>query len=236
MHPSRPLSPWNLAGPVVLALLLLAAILAPFCLAPAERTMGDAQRIVYVHVPVAWLGLLGMVVMATSGVLYLASRDLNWDHWSQAASEVGWLCCSLTLVTGSLWARHAWGTWWEWDPRLTTSFILWVIYSGVLLARSSLEDPHRRARTGAILAILGMLDIPLVVMATRWFRGLHPVSPEMEPSMRMTLLIGVVGWTLFFGWLTYRRRMQAGLEHLVHDLQRQGDPWSTEQGEARWEH
>lgn len=236
MHPSRPSSPWNLAGPVVLALLLLAAIFAPFCLAPAERTMGEAQRIVYVHVPVAWLGLLGMVVMAASGVLYLARRDLYWDHWFQAASEVGWLCCSLTLVTGSLWARQAWGTWWEWDPRLTTSFILWVIYSGVLLARSSLEDPHRRARTGAILAILGTLDIPLVVMATRWFRGLHPVSPEMEPSMRITLLIGVVGWTLFFGWLTHRRRVQVGLEHLARDLQRQGDQWIAEQGEARWEH
>jgi hypothetical protein len=109
-----------------------------------------------------------------------------------------------------LWARQAWGTWWEWDPRLTTSFILWVIYSGILLARSSLEDPHRRARTGAVLAILGTLDIPLVVMATRWFRGLHPVSPDMEPSMRITLLIGVAAWTLFFVWLTHRRRVQVG--------------------------
>ena len=226
----------DLAGPALLALLLIAAMLAAFCLAPSERTMGDAQRIVYVHVPVAWLGLLAMAAMAVSGVFYLSRRDLSWDHWAQAAGEVGWLCCSLTLITGSLWARRAWGTWWEWDPRLTTSFILWVIYCGILLARGSIDDPHRRARTGAVLAIVGALDVPLVIMATRWFRGLHPVNPQMGPSMRVTLLIGVIAWTLFFVWLTERRRAQVELEHLARDLRRQSDRWASNQGEWRWEH
>jgi heme exporter protein C len=233
---SRPFSFGIVAGQAALGLLLIAAIVAAFCLAPVERTMGDAQRIVYVHVPVAWLGLLGMVAMAVSSVFYLTGRDLCWDHWSRAAGEVGWLCCSLTLITGSFWARQAWGTWWEWDPRLTTSFILWVIYSGILLARSSVDDPHRRARTGAVLAILGALDVPLVVMATRWFRGLHPVSPHMAPAMRITLLIGIAAWTLLFVWLTYRRRVQVGLEHLACDLRRQSDRWSARQGEWKWEH
>ncbi len=209
-----------LAHGLALAMLLVAAIVAAFCLAPTEQTMGQAQRIVYIHVPVAWLGLLGMIAMAASGAVYLVRRKMFWDHWAQSAGEVGWLCCTLTLVTGSLWAQEAWGTWWEWDPRLTSAFILWVIYSGVLLARSSLEDPHQRARIGAVLAILGTLDIPLVVMATRWFRGMHPVSPEMEPSMRIALLIGVLSWTTFFIWLTSRRRMQVSLEHLGDDLQR----------------
>ncbi len=172
----------HVAVPVVVAGFLAAAVLAACFLAPTESSMGHAQRIVYVHVPVAWLGLLGFLVMAGSGVAYLARRDLRWDHWFQAAGELGWLCTGLTLVTGSLWAHEAWGTWWEWDPRLTTAFILWAIYSGILMVRSGLEDPHRRARVGAVLAVLGGLDVPLVVMATRWFRGLHPVAPEMDAA------------------------------------------------------
>jgi heme exporter protein C len=211
----------RLAGQVLVAGLLAAAILAACFLASTESTMGHAQRIVYVHVPVAWLGLLAFLTMAGSGLAYLARRDLKWDHWFQAAGELGWLCCGLTLVTGSLWAHEAWGTWWEWDPRLTTAFILWVIYSGVLLARAGIEDPHRRARNGAILAILGALDVPLVVMATRWFRGLHPVAPEMAPLMRTTLLISVVGFTVFFAWLASRRREQLGQEIFAAELQRQ---------------
>ena len=136
--------------------------------------MGQAQRIVYVHVAVAWLALAGFIVMAASGGMYLLRRDLAWDHWARAAAELGWLCCTLTLATGSLWAHAAWNTWWTWDPRLTTSFVLWTMYGGYLLIRGSLEDPHRSARLGAVLAIVGLLDVPLVVIATRWFRGIHP--------------------------------------------------------------
>lgn len=210
---------WNLA----VAALLVAAMLAVCWLAPTEQTMGHAQRIVYVHVAVAWLGLLGLLVMAVSGGLYLFGRKLAWDYWLQAAGELGWLSCSLTLVTGSLWAHEAWGTWWEWDPRLTASFVLWAIYSGILLVRSGLEDPHQRARVGALLAILGTLDIPLVIMATRWFRGLHPVAPEMTPLMRATLLITVVGFSALFATLVVRRRCQLSLEGLSLELRRQGE-------------
>jgi heme exporter protein C len=127
------------------------------------------------------------------------------------------------LVTGSLWARRAWGTWWEWDPRLTSFFILWVIYSGILMVRSGLEDPHQRARIGAVLAILGTIDIPLVVMATHWFRGIHPTSPEMVPTMRVTLLLCVVAFMAFFAMLAVRRRNQLQLESLVVDLRRQAE-------------
>jgi heme exporter protein C len=199
---------------------MAAAVLAACFLAPTESSMGQAQRIVYVHVPMAWLGLAGFLVMAGSGLAYLARRNLWWDRWFQAAGELGWLCSGLTLVTGSLWAHQAWGTWWEWDPRLTTAFILWAIYSGILMVRSSLDDPHRRARVGAVLAVLGGLDVPLVMMATRWFRGLHPVAPEMAPWMRITLLISVVGFTVFFVWLASRRRSQLGLAHWAAGLQR----------------
>ena len=119
------------------------ALAVVFFVAPTEPTMGQAQRIVYVHVAVAWLALAGFIVMAASGGMYLLRRDLAWDHWARAAAELGWLCCTLTLATGSLWAHAAWNTWWTWDPRLTASFVLWTMYGGYLLIRGSLEDPHR---------------------------------------------------------------------------------------------
>jgi heme exporter protein C len=198
---------------ILIALMPIAAALVGILfIAPTERSMGHAQRIVYVHVAVAWLGLLGMLATAATGLLYLLCRNLAWDYWSQAAAELGWLCCGLTLITGSLWARHAWGTWWTWDPRLTSAFVLWVIYSGYLLMRANVDDPHRRARVAAVLAIVGTLDIPFVVMTTRWFRGIHPVSPEMDPSMRMVLGLSLIGFTWFFTCVAAQRRRQLRLE------------------------
>ena len=202
---------------VMMAGLMLAAIAAVALVAPTEAEMGDAQRVLYVHVSVAWLGLASFMVMATAGILYLRHRNLEWDFWAQAAAELGWLCCTLTLATGSLWAHTAWATWWTWDPRLTSSFILWLIYSGCLLVRGSMSDAHHRARTGAVLAIIGLLDVPLVIIATRWFRGIHPVSPQMEPSMRIVLVLSIISYTVFFCVLLFRRRMQLRLENLLAD-------------------
>ncbi len=201
--------------------LLLAAILGIFLLAPTEATMGNAQRILYVHVAVAWLALLGFIVTAGAGLMYLLRRDLAWDHWSQAAAELGWLCCGLTLVTGSLWAHAAWNTWWTWDPRLVTSFALWAMYCGILMVRANIDDPHRRARLGAVLALLGVLDVPLVALATRWFRSIHPVSPSMEPSMRVVLLLSVIGFSALFALLFIRRRTQLRLEAAIEAIRRQ---------------
>ena len=191
-----------------LVALLAAVVSATALLAPTEATMGHVQRIVYIHVPVAWLGLLGLLLMAGTGVAYLLTRNLSWDHWSQAAAELGWLCCGLTLATGSLWAHAAWGTWWTWDPRLTSAFILWMIYSGCLILRAQLDDPQRRARLSAVFAVIGTLDVPLVIVAAHWFRGIHPSSVAMEPAMRMALWLNVVGFTALFGVLLAWRRSQ----------------------------
>jgi heme exporter protein C len=206
-------------APTISAGLVAVAIVAIFLVAPTEETMGDAQRIVYIHVSVAWMGLASFVLMAVTGGLYLARRNLAWDHWSRAALEIGWLCCSLTLATGSLWAHSAWNTWWTWDPRLTTAFVLWAMYSAALVLRSGVDDPHRRARIGAVVAIVGVLDVPLVVMATRWFRGIHPKSPHMEPTMRLVLLVSVVCFTVFFTALLFLRRGQLRLADALEDLQ-----------------
>lgn len=201
-----------------LTVCLLFASVVGLCTAPTETTMGHAQRVLYVHVSVAWLGLLGFLATAGTGLMYLWRRSLEWDHWSQSAAEVGWLCCSLTLVTGSLWARTAWGTWWTWEPRLATTFILWALYAGYFLLRGSLEDRHRRARMAAILATVGALDVPLVALATRWFRGIHPVAPEMEPSMRAVLLVTAAGFLSLMVLLLLERRNQIRLEVGVERL------------------
>ncbi len=202
---------------VVMICLLLAAQGMAIYFAPTEETMGPAQRILYIHVAVAWIGLIGFAVMGACGLAYLFRRNLAWDHWSHAANEIGWLCSSLTLMTGSLWAHSAWGTWWTWDPRLTTMFVLWALYSSCLVIRGSVDQPHHQARIASTLAVLGLLDLPLVIMATRWFRGIHPVSPEMEPMMQATLLLNVIAFTVFFGWLLARRRSQLLFEGLMRE-------------------
>jgi heme exporter protein C len=200
----------RLGGRADVPVLLLVAIALTmiFWYAPTEETMGDVQRIVYLHVSVAWTGLMGCVAMGLCGVIYLVRRDLAWDHWSQAVGEVGWLGATLTLVTGSLWAREAWGVWWTWEPRLTFSLVLWLIYAGVFLVRGSVDDAQRRARVGAVLALLGAGDAPLVFMATRWFRGVHPVSPVMVTSMKIVLWVSVVSFSVFFVRLAMLRRRQ----------------------------
>jgi heme exporter protein C len=201
----------QMTGPILLFCLLAPTIQMIFLYAPAESSMGEVQRILYLHVPVAWGGLAGCVAMGICGALYLFRRNLAWDHWSQAAGEVGWLCSTLTLATGSLWARQAWGVWWTWEPRLSFSLILWLIYMGYFLVRASLEDPQRRARAGAVLALLGTADVPLILVATRWFRGVHPVAPQMDPRMRLTLLVATVGFTTFFVFLIFLRKPQLEL-------------------------
>lgn len=188
--------------------LMAVTMWAIFVFAPSESSMGDVQRIVYLHVAVAWCGLAGCLVMGAAGAGYLISRNAAWDSWSQAAGEVGWLCSTLTLITGSLWAHEAWNTWWTWEPRLSSSLILWMFYGGCFLVRSGIEDPDRRRRISAVLAIIALADVPLVIMATRWFRGIHPIAPDMDPRMRTVLLISVVSFTALFAWLAASRRGQ----------------------------
>jgi heme exporter protein C len=212
------------AATLLLAAVIVCPIAAAIGLAPTEATMGHPQRVLYVHVSVAWLALAGFLVVAGTGLLYLLRRDLGWDRWAQATAEVGWLCSCLTLMTGSLWAHAAWGTWWTWDPRLMTSFILWALYGGYLILRGNVDDPHARARVAAVLALVGVLDVPLVIMATRWFRAIHPVAPTMEPAMRLALLMTLAGLTAFTALLVAIRRGQLEIESRLGDLEQASEP------------
>jgi heme exporter protein C len=201
-------------------MLLIVAIWMIFVFAPREATMGDVQRIVYLHVAVAWCGLAGCVVMGLSAAMYLVKRSPTWDHWSQSAGEVGWLCTTLTLATGSLWAHEAWNTWWTWEPRLTASLILWMIYASYFVVRGGIDDVERRARISAVLAIMALADVPMIIMATRWFRGIHPVTPEMDPRMRLVLLVSVISFTALFASLVALRWRQLELMQRLTWLER----------------
>ena len=220
----------DIARHAFVACLVAAAVAGIFLVAPTEATMGHAQRILYIHVAVAWFALAAYLAMAATGLAYLATRKLACDHWSRAAAEVGWLCCTLTLITGSFWARAAWNTWWTWDPRLTTVFALWALYSAYLLIRSGLEGPQRSARLGAVVAILGALDLPLIVLATRWFRGIHPPSPQMDPTMRVVLWLSVIGFGAVFFSITAYRKTQLHLESAIAVLEQHAE------GEPSWTH
>jgi heme exporter protein C len=222
---SERISAGALTAGVFITCLMFASMWMIFFVAPTEATMGDVQRILYLHVAVAWCGLAGCVAMGLCGAMFLVCRRLEWDFLSQAAGEVGWLCATLTLITGSAWAHEAWGVWWTWEPRLTSSLVLWVIYAGLFLVRSSIDDPYRRARIGGVLAVIGMSDVPLVLMATRWFRGVHPVTPEMDPGMRLVLLVTVISFTAFFAYLAVLRRRQ--LEVAERTAQLEIAAWSA---------
>ena len=205
-------NPWKQLIAFALAFPLLAgAILMIFLYAPTEATMGHAQRILYLHVSVTWCGLAACLAMGACSAAYMVRRNLVWDYWSQASAEVGCLCFTITLASGSLWAHEAWGVWWTWEARLTSALVMWLILAGICLARASVDDLQSRARIGAVLAVLAMCDLPILIMATRWFRGVHPVAPQMDPRMRIALLAAMLGFTTFFALLIWQRRSQINL-------------------------
>src|SRR5579871_6475762 len=150
--------------------LMLTAIFMVFEWVPTEEDQGIVQRIFYFHVPCAWVAFAAFGIVAIAGVFYLWLKDQIWDDLGYAAAEIGMVFCTLVLVTGSLWAKPIWGTWWTWDSRLTTTFILWLLYGGYLLLRAFGEDNQEIARYAAVLGIIGVLDVPVIIISVRLWR------------------------------------------------------------------
>lgn len=201
-----------------------AALYQALVAAPTERFMGDVQRIFYFHVASAWTAYLAFLVVLVAGVAYLRSRDRHWDRLGLASAEVGLLLTTATLLSGAIWGRKVWGAWWTWEPRLTTTFVLWLIYAAYLVLRRSLDDPERRARFAAVFGILGFFDVPVVHMSVVWWRSLHPntIGPgrmELDPRMLVALLVSVVAMTVLYAVLVDLRlrlaRMEEALEAAV---------------------
>jgi heme exporter protein C len=183
------------------ALMIFAGYAALF-IAPDERTMHEIQRIFYFHLP-GWIAMfLALTVAFVANVAYLAKRDTKWDCLGVSAVEVGVACCTIGLITGPLWARPVWGIWWTWDARLTTTFILWLLYIAYLLLRKLVDDPGRRAMLSAVFGIFAYLDVPLVYVSNRLWRTQHPqpvilggANSGLNPTMGKVLLVCVIAVT-----------------------------------------
>jgi heme exporter protein C len=210
-------------------LLLLIATGMVFLYAPEEAVMGQVQRIFYFHVASAWVGMLGFMVAAAVGIAYLRTADRKWDIVGLSAVEVGMAFAFITIVTGSIWARPVWNTWWTWDPRLTTATIMELVYAAYLMLRSGIDDPGRRARFGAVYAIIGFLSVPLTFFSARLFRTIHPVvigtsqpgatgAFDMTPRMLQTFLFSLLTFSIIFTDLLWHRVQLGRLTDKVEQL------------------
>ena len=186
---------------------------------PADADQGEVQRLMYVHVPAAWLAFLSFGVVFVASVAYLRTGRIRWDRVAVASAEIGVLFCVLTLILGSLWGYPVWGTWWTWDPRLTTTVVLLLIYVGYLSLRSVANSPSQRAHWSAVVGVVGFIDVPIVHMSVVWWRSLHqeatvirPGAPTMDTSMLVALLVGTVAFSVAYGYLMAVRLRVGRLE------------------------
>lgn len=177
--------------------------------APTERMMGNVQRIFYFHVPSAWVGFLAFFIVFLSSLMYLWRRERKWDAVALSAAEIGVIFTTLVLLTGPLWAKAAWGAYWVWDARLTTTLVLWLIYIAYLMLRSTAEG-ERRARFAAVLGIIGFLDVPIIYVSVTLWRTMHPTllindSGALAPQMTQTLMVSLLSFTLLFAFFLVQR-------------------------------
>ncbi len=198
----RPQSDWVLT----LAILAVAATyIRAIAFTPVEAIQGAAQKIFYVHAPSAWVAFLAFALVAVAGLLYLWLRDERLDRIAESSAEVGVVFTTVVLISGPLWGKPVWGTWWTWDARLTLTLFLWFIYVGYLVLRGAIDDRTMRARYSAVLGALGALLIPFIHLSVYLFRTLHPKPivlkpdrPSLPGEMLTTLLIAFLAFTLLY--------------------------------------
>ncbi len=214
---------------LVLLIGMLVNLYNIFIYVPTEKTMGVVQRIFYFHVPSAFAAFLAFLVVAIYSVAFLVKRNYWYDRVSYASAEIGVLFTTIVLLTGPIWAKPAWNTWWSWDPRLTTTLILWFIYVGYLVLRDFTGEDERGARFAAVFAIIGFVDVPIVYFSIRWWRTIHPQPVLMggkgsglHPKMLYTLLFSLgVFLVLFIYFLLIRLRLEKArmqLDEMKKDL------------------
>jgi heme exporter protein C len=187
------------------ALCIAVALYAGLFLAPPDYQQGDGVRIMYVHVPSAWMSLMVYTTMAVAAAVGLIWRMKVAHAVAASCAPIGASFTFAALVTGSLWGRPMWGTYWEWDPRLTSELILLFLYLGYMGLRAAIDDPQRADRASAVLAIVGVINVPIIHYSVVWWNSLHQAPsvmqmgrPKMPVGMLVPLLLMLLGFTLFF--------------------------------------
>lgn len=204
----------------VTALLMAVGLYLSFA-APPDVNQGELVRLYYVHVPTAWVSYLAYLGTFVFGLLYLIRRHLRFDRLAAASAEIGVIMTALTLFAGSLWAKPTWGTYWTWDPRLTTTAVGLLIYVGYFIVRGLIDDPQRRARVAAVLGIVGTLYIPINYMSVYWWRSIHQVATvrilgklevHADQALALPFYVMLAAFTALFVYLLRLRAIVAGRE------------------------
>ncbi|HYM13075.1 MAG TPA: cytochrome c biogenesis protein CcsA [Bryobacterales bacterium] len=215
------------ALPAAAVVMLVAALYLTFVWVPTERTMGIVQRIFYFHVPSFFTAVVAFLVGMIAGIRFLMTRDYRFDEVAVASNEIGVVFVSVNLITGSIWARPIWGIWWTWDARLTSAFVLWLMYVAYLILRPAVDEPGLRGVISAVFSIFAFVDVPIVYMSIRWWRTQHPQpvlfggeGSGLDPNMRFTLYFCFLAMLALYACLLQVRRRLEGLRREAEGLRR----------------
>ena len=182
--------------------LMLANLYLIFMVAPTDSVLGHVQRVFYFHVPMAIMSFVAFLIVFVASAVYLFRRDSKWDSLANAAAEVGVVFISLALITGIIWAKPVWNAWWLWTPRLTTTLILWLIYVAYLMIRAYAPSPSKAAVYGAVMGVIGFVDVVVVYFSVQWWPGIHP-TPVIGPLADTGALNSTMESVLLFSFLTF---------------------------------
>ncbi len=200
---------------ILAGLCMIGGLVLVFWYAPVEQTMGMVQKIFYFHVASTWMGMLGFLVSAITSILYLRTQNLKWDAAAVSGTEIGMVFLLIGIITGSIWAKPTWNTWWTWDPRLTTTLIMELIFAAYFLLRANLGDFKQQARLSAIYNIIGFITVPITFLSIRIFRSIHPVIIHsasstsgmfaMSSKMQVTFFASLLVFSIFFAAVFWHR-------------------------------
>jgi heme exporter protein C len=219
--PTIRVRPW--LGRLAIGSSLIATFMA-LVWAPTDAVQGDVYRILYVHVPLAWLAYLAFFVVFLASLGWLLTKRPWFDALAVASAEIGVIFTGMFIVAGAIWAKPTWGVWWTWDPRLVTTSIMFMMYVGYLLLRSLSNDFARRATRAAVLGVIAVIDVPIVHFSVLWMNSLHQLptvmraggSPAIDAAMGVTLLLNVVAFTLvYFAFLAERMAIETDRQRRI---------------------
>ena len=214
----------RIAGDILLigsALLMALTLYMVYMWVPTEQNLGVSQRIFYFHVPLGWIGMISIMVVAAASIMHLFTGRQKWDDLAYSTAEIGIIFASLILVTGAIWGKPVWGVWWTWDAKLTTTLVLWFIYVGYLMVRAYGPAGTQGKRFASVIALIGAIDAPIIYKATDWWRSAHPernVPSDLNEQMLLTLLVSVLTFTILYVYLLMERyslrRSESDLDEL----------------------